>query len=67
MPSGGTDRREGKQRKMEGEEITKEQYGVEPDVPSTNLSILFAITALSFSISPTFVILLLLFSFSTEQ
>lgn len=34
-----------------GEEITKEQYGVEPDVPSTNLSILFAITALSFSLS----------------
>ena len=33
---------------MEGEEITEEQYGVEQDVPCTDLSILFAITALSF-------------------
>lgn len=30
---------------MEGEEISKEQYGVKPDVFSTNLSILFVIIA----------------------
>lgn len=40
--------RGGEAVEMEGEEITEEQYGVEQDVPCTDLPILFAITTLSF-------------------